>query len=32
VRVSGLSIQQVLKQGRGSSIETEAKPEVETVS
>jgi len=32
VRVSRNSIQQVLKKGRGSSIETEAKPEVETVS
>lgn len=32
VRVSRASIQQVLKKGRGSSIEAEAKPEVETVS
>lgn len=32
VRVTRNSIQQVLKKGRGSSIETEAKPEVETVS
>lgn len=32
VRVSRASVQQVLKKGRGSSIETEAKPEVEKVS
>jgi preprotein translocase subunit YajC len=32
VRVTRSSISQVLKKGRGSSIETEPKPEVETVS
>lgn len=32
VRVTRSSVQQILKKGRGSSIETEAKPEVETVS